>query len=421
VTPARIGQNGWTPGLYSVFRAAFGIYLAVHFVHLVPYGAELFSSAGMLPEASLSPFHGVFPNPLALADSPLAVQLFLLAATALGVAFAIGWCDRIAAVALWFALAALFNRNPLIANPALPFVGWMLLAHAALPRAPYGSWTARRPGSENAGWHMPPAIFAAAWIVMALGYSYSGYTKLESPSWIDGSALARVLENPLARSLFYREWLLALPPLFLQLGTWGGLGLELAYAPLALVRPLRRWIWLAMVGMHVSLLALVDFADLTVGMLFLHAFTFDPAWVPRARRAGAPPERVYYDGSCGLCHGAVRFALAEDRGGEAFRFAPLEGDTAAQRLSAEVRAALPDSLVVESANGALLVRSAAVLHIAENLGGAWRALAWLGRAVPQRVRDALYDTVARNRRSLARAPRAACPLAPVEHRRRFDP
>jgi predicted DCC family thiol-disulfide oxidoreductase YuxK len=390
----------------------------------------------MLPEASLSPFHGIFPNPLALADSPLAVQLLLLAATGLGVAFAVGLCDRSAAVALWFVLAALFNRNPLIANPSLPFVGWLLLAHAALPRAPYGSWTARPPGRENAGWHMPPAVFAAAWIVMALGYSYSGYTKLESPSWTDGSAIARVLENPLARPFFYREWLLALPPLFLQLATWGGLGLELAYAPLALVRPLRRWIWLAMVGMHVSLLALVDFADLSIGMLFLHAFTFDPAWVPRAHRtdyarlrlaaragalADSPPERVYYDGSCGLCHGAVRFVLAEDRGGEAFRFAPLEGDTAAQRLGAEVRAALPESLVIETANGALLVRSAAVLHIAENLGGAWRALAWLGRAVPARVRDALYDAVARNRRSLARAPSAACPIAPAEHRRRFDP
>jgi len=30
--------------------------------------------------------------------------------------------------------------------------------------------------------------------------------------------------------------------------------------------------------MHASLLVLVDFADLTCGMLALHAFTFDPGW-----------------------------------------------------------------------------------------------------------------------------------------------
>jgi len=421
VTLERIGQNGWTPGLYSVFRAAFGTYLAAHLVQLLPYAAELFSSAGMLPDAALSPFHGAFPNPLALADSPLAVELFVAASVALAIAFAVGFQDRLAAVGLWLALASLFNRNPLIANPSLPFVGWLLLAHASLPSAPYGSWAARAPGSENARWQLPASLFAAAWIVMSLGYSYSGLTKLASPSWLDGSALARVLENPLARPLAYREWLLALPPLALQLASWGGLALELGFAPLALVRRLRPWLWLAMLGMHVSLMALIDFVDLSLGMVFLHAFTFDPAWIPRARRSGTPPERVYYDGSCGLCHGAVRFLLAEDRGGEAFRFAALQGDTAAQRLSAQDRAALPDSLVVETTGGELLTRSRAVLYLAASLGGAWRALAWPAHAVPLRWRDALYDAVARRRRLLARAPAGACPIAPAEQRSRFDP
>ena len=36
------------------------------------------------------------------------------------------------------------------------------------------------------------------------------------------------------------------------------------------------------------------------------------------------PERLFYDGTCALCHGAVRFVLARDRDGSAFRFAPLD-------------------------------------------------------------------------------------------------
>jgi predicted DCC family thiol-disulfide oxidoreductase YuxK len=191
--------------------------------------------------------------------------------------------------------------------------------------------------------------------------------------------------------------------------------LELALAPLALVRGLRSWIWLVALGLHATP------GGLSAGLVLLHVWTFDPAWIRRARRSGGKLERVYYDGSCGLCHGAVRFVLAEDRGGEAFRFAPLEGNTALQRISASQRAALPDSLVVETALGELLTRSSAILHIAAELGGPWRLLAGLGAWVPVRLRDSLYDSVARVRRRLAPAPDGACPLVPRETRRRFDP
>src|SRR5215468_6604128 len=50
---------------------------------------------------------------------------------------------RTAALLLWYLSACLFGRNPLISNPALPFIGWLLLLHTLLPKAPYGSLTAR--------------------------------------------------------------------------------------------------------------------------------------------------------------------------------------------------------------------------------------------------------------------------------------
>jgi hypothetical protein len=31
--------------------------------------------------------------------------------------------------------------------------------------------------------------------------------------------------------------------------------------------------------MHLSLIALIDFADLSLGMVLIHLFTFDPGWV----------------------------------------------------------------------------------------------------------------------------------------------
>jgi predicted DCC family thiol-disulfide oxidoreductase YuxK len=409
---------GWTGGQYSLFRLALGLYLAVHYAHLVPWGPEIFSSAGVLPEAAASPVIHLFPNILALWDAPGVVVSALVAGVLLGLLLAVGQWDRPAAVALWYLGACLYGRNPLIANPGLPFVGFLLLAHAILPAAPYGAWAARGRPDPAGGWRMSPAVFRAAWIVMAVSYSYSGYTKLVSPSWVDGSALRRVLDNPLARPTVLRDALLALPEELFVVTTWLAMGLELGFAPLALLARLRPWLWGLMLAMHLGLMVLIDFADLSLGMVMIHLFTFDPGWVRPAGASGR--ERIFYDGHCGLCHHAVRFVLAEDRAGAAFQFAPLGGPAFEGAVPATVRAGLPDSLVVQRADGRILVRSAAVRHVLHRLGGAWRVAAWLAAALPARLLDAVYDAIARGRRRLFAAPAEACPVLPPALRARFE-
>src|SRR6266849_9612282 len=76
---------------------------------------------------------------------------------------------------------------------------------------------------------------------------------------------------------------------------------------------------------------------------------------------------LFYDGHCGLCHSAVKFVLKRDSR-SIFRFAPLQGDLAKRRLPA----ALPDTMVVETENGGLLMRSSAWIHILDRLGGPWK-------------------------------------------------
>jgi len=410
--------TGWTGGQWSLVRLVFGVYLLVHFAQLVPWAAELFSRDGLLPDAASSPLARAFPNVLAVWDAPAVATGLVVLAAALAIPFALGWHDRWAAVGIWYVGACLVGRNPLVLNPSLPFIGWMLLAHACLPRAPYGSLDARGRVDPDGGWTMPPAIHRAAWIVMAAGYSYSGLTKLASPSWVDGTALARVLDNPLARATALRDALLGLPAPALAAGTWAALGLELLFAPLALVRPLRPWLWTALLALHLGLLALIDFTDLSLGMVMLHLFTFDPAWV--RLRDPSVTELIFYDGSCGLCHRAVRMVLAEDRGRPAFRFAPLGGAAFHAAVPPEVRAGLPDSLVVVRDDGAVLVRWAAVLHVLARLGGIWRALGVAGRLVPRPVGDWLYGRVARVRFRLFARPTDACPILPPGLRARFD-
>lgn len=407
---------GFTGGQYSLWRAFFGTYLAVHFAMLVPFGAEVFSSAGMLPDASLSPLARLFPNVLALHDSPAFVTALLAAAALASAALALGLRDRAAALLVWYAWACLYGRNPLIANPGLPYVGWLLLAHALVPPSPFGSLDARGRVDPRGGWYLPRPLWAGAWALMAVGYTYSGLTKLGSPSWRDGTAFARVLENPLTRPGAAGELARALPQPLLEAIAYGGLAAEILFAPLALLARARPWLWVALLLMHLGLVVLVDFADLSLGMIVLHLFTFDPRWLPPA---GAGEDAVFYDGTCGVCHRAVRFALAEEPTGAAFVFAPLGGPTFEAAFPPAERASLPDSVVVRTADGRVLDRSEAALHVLARCGGAWRALATAGRLVPRAWRDRAYDLCAAVRHRAFARPKEACPLFPRELGARF--
>jgi len=129
---------------------------------------------------------------------------------------------------------------------------------------------------------------------------------------------------------------------------------------------------------------------------------------------------VFYDGACGLCHRTVRFAIARDRDGSRFRFAALGSEAFRRLVPGAFRVEMPDSIVVLTADGTLLARSAAVLHILERIDGPWRRLAELLGLVPRAVLDLGYDAIARVRYRVFRRPAEACPVTPPELRARFE-
>jgi predicted DCC family thiol-disulfide oxidoreductase YuxK len=420
--------NAWTGGQYSIFRAFFGATLFVHFIECVFFGTQLLSNAGPLANASASPLYPLIPNILFVWDSPAAVTMLIAIGAVASIALLIGWRDRIAALVLWVVWACLFIRSPLISNPDLPIVGLLLLVHAVLPARPFGSWDARGRLDPDSGWRMQPAIYTIVWIVMALGYSYTGVTKLLSPSWIDGSALAYILDNSLTRPVFLQEILSSMPSTLICMAAWGLLIVELLFAPLALIRRVRPWLWLSLFVMHLGLMSIVEFADLSTGMILLHFFTFDPAWVTArvpARRKGASHTFVFYDGTCGLCHRTVRFLLAEDAAGLRFRFAPLDSDafraaSAQSKSGFERSASIPDSVLVQPPGEAMLTRTEGALEIGQQLGGLWRLLAIVVGWIPLTILNTGYDFIARNRHHLFTRPDDVCPILPAHLRDRFQ-
>ena len=387
---------------FAAFRIIFGMYLCQHFAGLLPHGAELFSREGVLPDSRLNFTHGLLPNPLEHWDSPVFISAFLWSLLGLSALFTCGIGRRVCALLLWYGWACLFNRNNLISNPSLPYVGLLLLFCALLP--------------PMKRWQFPTAVFWVAWILLTAGYTFSGCAKLSSPSWQDGTAMLHVVNNPLARPGIFRDLFVALPLWAIKLSTWGSLALEVLFLPLCLYRRTRLWAWLAASSMHLGILLMIDFADLSFGMLMFHFFVFDPRWLPtRAARSAL----VFYDGVCGLCDRSVQFFMEEDRG-QTLRFAPLQGQTASQRN--DIPSDLRSLVLVDhhgTTNEKVYFRSDAVLCALDRMGGFWRVASWL-RVVPRFARDAVYDAIA-IRRYQWFGKFDACRLPSPESRARFLP
>lgn len=138
--------------------------------------------------------------------------------------------------------------------------------------------------------------------------------------------------------------------------------------------------------------------------------------------ADAPPGvatgTLFFDGHCGLCDGLVTWLAAHDRS-RRLRFAPLQGETAAAHLPADLRHGDLRTVVYEDATGRH-ERSSAVLRALAVLGGGWRLVAAIAWVVPRPLRDALYDAIARRRRQWF-GRRADCRMPAPEERDRFLP
>ncbi len=283
---------------------------------------------------------------------------------------ALGWRERAAAALL---LVLWWLRTPGAEPWRSDWIVLLLLAtHVALPRSPYGSLSARGRADPGGGWSMPTSILRlrfAALFAFGLGLRFG---------------VAGIVAGVLA--LFVPERALL----------WAWLAL-LAAAIWTAVEPgghsSREFLWLAL------------------------AANFQPGWFPA--RAAQGLEWIFYDGTCALCHGFVRFVLAEDVRGECFRFAPLDSAALRNAIPEQERSGLPDSIVVRTCDGRTLVRSAAVLHVLGRLGGWWRLAADLLRFVPRPLRDLAYSVVAALRKRVFGTKSDACPMLPRHLRARF--
>ena len=130
-----------------------------------------------------------------------------------------------------------------------------------------------------------------------------------------------------------------------------------------------------------------------------------------------PQPLMLFDGMCNFCSGSALFVLARSRGSH-LRFCAMQtprGEEVLRRLGQP----LSDyATVVLLEDGAVRLRSAAVLGFAAYMDPPWPRLARLLRCVPRGIGDWLYDSIAANRFRIA-GRRSACLVPDDETRQRF--
>lgn len=105
---------------------------------------------------------------------------------------------------------------------------------------------------------------------------------------------------------------------------------------------------------------------------------------------------ILFDGVCNLCNGAVQWIVRRDSE-DVFRFAPLQSERSRQLLEErQIDTSRIDSIILIDPGVAYYIKSDAALQIAGNLKG-YGFLPALTSWIPVKLRDVIYDWVARNR------------------------
>jgi predicted DCC family thiol-disulfide oxidoreductase YuxK len=385
-------KHSWTGGQFSLWRALLAGVLCVELVRRV-HRAWVDSGAPIEPRIAPWISRSIAPG-IGPGIAPWIAMALECAGIVLALMLALGARHRLAALGLAACLLVLREAYAIdVSHPVLLVIALLVLTACTRP-APFLSAPALGRVDPGGSWILSDWLYACAWIVLMATCARDAVPFAERAIWPDGS-----------------------PQIFTF--AWKWLGWLVYLAPLAI---LPRWlpaVWIALFAFEVYFSAEISGSPhLPVGIALAFLLTVDPGWIaPTDPRA---VDTVLFDGRCGLCHRFVRFLLAEDRRGAAFRFAPLDGERARALIPADRRATLPDSVVVLTADGRILTRSRASQRLLSRLGGVWRLVAWITMLCPSAVLDRMYDAIARVRHSVFARPAEACPMLPAHLRRRFD-
>lgn len=122
---------------------------------------------------------------------------------------------------------------------------------------------------------------------------------------------------------------------------------------------------------------------------------------------------VFYDGSCGLCHGSVQWLLKVDKN-RALYYATQQGDY----FSSLTERPLNLDAIIYYRKGMVYEAAEALAMICLDLGGRWRFFYGLWKVLPGALSRYLYYVIAKRRYGIF-GKATSCKLPSIEERARM--
>jgi Vitamin K-dependent gamma-carboxylase len=267
----------------GLFRIAYSCVLLATLAQLAPdalvwYGSQgvlsLDNAASVLQGTRLNLFY-VLPE-----TNAVVIGFFIFFAMA-AVSLLVGFRTRVASVIVWACLVSLHHRNVYVLNAGdhlLRTLSFFLMFAPAGKAYSVDRWLAIRRGAS------PDVPLIPAWsqrllqIQVCVMYLDSVAWKLTGKEWIDGTAVYYITHLDEFRrfavpAFFATLW-------FSRVATWGALAVEFAMGTLVWIRPIRRYVLLSGVLLHLGLeysmnIPFFQWAVLATYVLFLDDLKWD--------------------------------------------------------------------------------------------------------------------------------------------------
>ena len=261
-----------------LIRIGFGILVLLWALSVLPDARTFFSPDGVL---AASPGRAGAWSVLDVWKSDAAATAVVVALAIAAVFVILGLGTRIASLVVFVCFVSLGNRNPFIGNSGDGLLRSMSLYVLLAPAGAAFALDALRRGRGLLEFPRRE-IWALRLMQIQMSLIYLGtvWAKLRGSDWPDGTAVSYAFRlDDLAR---FPAPDVGSSLLVTHLLTWGTLVVEFALGALVWIRPLRKWVLLAGVCLHLGIeyRLRVGFFSWTILLLYL-------AWVP-----GEVAERV---------------------------------------------------------------------------------------------------------------------------------
>ncbi len=280
IAPVRAWNAFWFQPVSArplgVFRILIGVLTLAHLAMIAVDLDYWLTDQGILTGTEARELAGPLRfSPLQYVQDPVSVSVFVAATAGVAALFTLGWRTRLMSILLYGGMLSIHHRNiPTNCGPdnlLIIFLFCLMLSPCGAAYSLDARRLARRRGTVAEPIIIPWAQRLIQW-QMALIYFNTAILKCHGSTWLDGTSLHYILNNP--EVIRFPLTGLSRFPVLLNMLSSSALILELSLPFLIWFRPTRGWVIAGGLAMHGGIMLMINvplFGELTTAcyLLFL--------------------------------------------------------------------------------------------------------------------------------------------------------